>query len=38
MNHGIPSNFEEEMGKAVIHAAFSIHIPRSLSDLIFAKN
>lgn len=25
MNHGIPSNFEEEIGKAVVHAAFSIH-------------
>ena len=25
MNHGTPSNFEEEIGKAVVHAAFSIH-------------
>ncbi len=25
MNNGIPSNFEEEIGKAVVHAAFSIH-------------
>lgn len=25
MIHGIPSDFEEEIGKAVVHAAFSIH-------------
>lgn len=25
MNHGIPSDFDEEIGKAVVHAAFSIH-------------
>lgn len=25
MNHGIPSDFEEEIGKSVVHSAFSIH-------------
>ena len=25
MNHERPSDFEEEIGKAVVHAAFSIH-------------
>lgn len=25
MNHGKPTDFEEEIGKAVVHAGFSIH-------------